>query len=160
MSLSHYNVYVLVFVFLIGIQHCGAADYCVFNSGQSYCDNGCCTDACCDMSTLAIIGLVIGAILSLAAVAGCIVCLVCMCKQSSANSGANMVQPMPNNSNTVYVHNAPNHPPPRAAPPSYGQYGSYPGSADNMYGFNDAAYPPGSHPPPAYSYSNPRSDKY
>ncbi|XP_060558436.1 uncharacterized protein LOC132718734 [Ruditapes philippinarum] len=111
------------------------------------------------MSTLAIVGVAIGAVLVVVAVVGCIVCLVCMCKQANANRNASMVHPIHNNTNSVYVSNVPNHPPPRAAPPNYNQYSSYPGSSDTSYGFNDPAYPPGYHPPPAYTYSNPKSGK-
>lgn len=51
--------------------------------------------------TMAIVGLVIGAVIALAAIIGCVVCLACMCKQSRANRNGNMVQPY-QNTNSVY----------------------------------------------------------
>lgn len=150
-------VYFFGFVVFFGSQPCQAADFCYFDNRVKYCDYGCCSEKCCGLSTMAIVGIVIGAVIALAAVVGCVICLACMCKQS-ANRQSNMVQPY-QNTNSVYVHNSA-HPPPRHPPPSYGQYSSYPGSTDTGYGINDPAYPPSHPPPPAYTYSNPDSGKY
>lgn len=144
------------------VSEARASDLCIFNTGIEYCDYGCCDNRCCGLSTIAIVGLVIGAVLSLVTVVGCVVCLVCMCKQSAARQSA--VQPYHNNNSVVVNNTAPFHHPPPRPPPSYDQYNSYPGGSNPAYGFGDSVYPPGflqteKQPPPPYTYSQPPTSR-
>lgn len=120
-------------------------EYCFVEGNIKYCQYGCCDNACCSISTEAIVGMVIGGIMALVAVVSCIVCIACLCK-SHSQRGSN-VQPY-HNSNAVYVTSF-GHPPPQAPPPAYGQYNHFPTAGGSRTYNNDSAYPPGFvHPPP------------
>ncbi|WAR26145.1 hypothetical protein MAR_011849 [Mya arenaria] len=139
---------VIVLSLCFGVNY-GATEMCVVDEQLRFCEYGCCGDACCGLTTMAIIGIVIGAIMTLVAIVGCVICIACMCKQSG-RTGQN-VQPY-NNTNSVVVNHGGGygHPPPQYSNAGRSNYGNY----------NDPVYPPGmvneQHPPPAYSYSAPK----
>ncbi|VDI45871.1 Hypothetical predicted protein [Mytilus galloprovincialis] len=138
--------YVLVFQVLFGVASASQCYYYSFSYyGQKYCYQGCCSsfssDPCCHyyiysdftLSVGAIVGIVIGVIVAIAAIVTIAVCLCCACARSRPSTQGQVITAAQPNISYVATSN------------QSGMQG-----VSQQYGFHDNS---GFVPPPAYNHT-------